>query len=254
MMTWASKMKDQMQGFAGFPAGKLDTTPVPNQFFSDLLPLVDNLTELKVILHLFWLIGKKQGALRYARLDELLRDRLLLDGLAAPNRSGEAALREGLERATTRGALLHVTVQRGDAGEEWYMINSANGRAVVENLRAGKLDLLANLAEEVQLEVERPTIFTLYEQNIGVLTPMIADELRDAERHYPADWIADAFREGVECNKRNWRYIVRILERWRIEGRGDDSRRPEHDLDNATLVRRYGRPQKQAASDKEGSI
>ena len=79
-------MKDQMQGFAGFPAGKLATTPVPNQFFSELLPLVDNLAELKVILHLFWLIGRKTGALRYARLDELLRDRRLLDGLATAHR------------------------------------------------------------------------------------------------------------------------------------------------------------------------
>ena len=51
-------MTDPMQGFAGFPAGKLPTTPVPNQFFSELLPLVDNLVELKVILHLFWLIGR----------------------------------------------------------------------------------------------------------------------------------------------------------------------------------------------------
>ena len=110
-------MKDQMQGFSGFPAGKLATTPVPNQFFSELLPLVDNLAELKVILHLFWLIGRKSGTLRYARLDELLRDRRLLDGLATAHRgtaptSGEAALRDGLERAVARGALLHMTVQR----------------------------------------------------------------------------------------------------------------------------------------------
>ena len=64
----------------------------------------------------------------------------------------------------------------------------------------------------------------LYEQNIGMLTPMIADELRDAERHYPAEWIADAFREAVELNKRSWRYVVRILERWRVEGRKDSGR------------------------------
>ena len=88
-----------MQGFAGFPAGKLATTPVPNLFFSELLPLVDNLAELKIILHLFWLIGKKRGKLRYARLDELLRDRLLIDALTTPKSSGEAVLRDALERA-----------------------------------------------------------------------------------------------------------------------------------------------------------
>ncbi len=232
-------MGEQMQGFAGFPAGKLATTPVPNLFFSELLPLVDHLAELKVILHLFWLIGKKRGKLRYARLDELLRDRVLLAALATPKLSGEAVLRDALERAVARGALLRTTVERGGATEDWYMINSANGREVLERLTAGELDLLADLGEDVQLQAERPTVFVLYEQNIGMLTPMIADELRDAERHYPVEWIADAFREAVKANKRSWRYVLRILERWRVEGRGG-SQMPGLAQDAETLRRRYG--------------
>lgn len=233
-------MGEPMRGFAGFPAGKLTTTPVPNLFFSELLPLVDNLAELKVILHLFWLIGKKRGALRYARLDELLRDRVLLAALATPKVSGEDVLRDALERAVARGAVLRTTVIRGDATEAWYMVNSANGREVLERLAAGELDLLADLGEDVQLQAERPTIFVLYEQNIGMLTPMIADELRDAERHYPADWIADAFREAVKANKRSWRYTLRILERWRVEGRGAGQSAPGLAQDAETLRQRYG--------------
>lgn len=213
-------MSEQMQGFPGFPAGKLTTTPVPNLFFSELLPLIDNLAELKVVLHLFWLIGKKRGALRYARLDELLRDRRLLDGLATPKLSGEDVLRDALERAVARGALLRTEVMRGRETEEWYMINSAHGREVLERLASGELDLADDSGEDIQLQTERPTIFALYEQNIGLLTPMIADELRDAERHFPAEWIADAFREAVLRNKRSWKYVLAILERWRTEGRG----------------------------------
>jgi DnaD/phage-associated family protein len=212
-------MSDSMQGFPGFPAGKLATTPLPNQFFSELLPLIDNLAELKVVLHLFWLIGKKRGALRYARLDELLRDRRLLDGLATPKQPGEEVLRDALERAVARGALLHTEVTRRRETEQWYMINSANGREVLERLEAGELDLLGEGGEDVQLQQERPTIFVLYEQNVGLLTPMIADELRDAERHFPAEWIADAFRQAVLHNKRSWKYVLAILERWRTEGR-----------------------------------
>ena len=212
-------MTDSMQGFPGFPAGKLPVTPLPNLFFSELLPLIDNLAELKVTLHLFWLIGKKSGALRYARLDELLGDDRLLTGLAATPAAGEAILRDALERAIARGTLLHLTVRRGDATEAWYMVNSANGREVVEKLRAGELDVLVDVAEDVQLQVERPPIFVLYEQNIGLLTPMIANELRDAEKHFPADWIADAFREAVTMNKRSWKYVRAILERWRAQGK-----------------------------------
>ena len=236
-------MNEQMQGFSGFPAGKLPTTPVPNLFFSELLPLVDNLGELKVILHLFWLIGKKHGKLRYARLDEMLKDRRLLAGLATARASGEAVLADALERGVARGALLHATIRRGADIEEWYMVNSPAGREVVERLDAGELDVLGDLGEDVQLNVDRPTIFVQYEQNVGMLTPMIAEELRDAEKQFPADWIADAFREAAELNKRSWRYILAILERWRREGRGSGTRGAELNPDNDRLIQLYGRRQ-----------
>jgi DnaD/phage-associated family protein len=222
-------MSEPMQGFAGFPAGKLATTPVPNFFFSELLPLIDNLAELKVVLHLFWLIGKKRGALRYARLDELLKDRRLLDGLATPKVSGEDVLLDALERGVARGALLRTEVTRRRETEQWYMINSANGREVLDRLQSGELDLMGESGEDIQLRTERPTIFVLYEQNIGLLTPMIADELRDAERHFPSEWIADAFRQAVLHNKRSWKYVLAILERWRTEGRSGTKQ--ERDLE-----------------------
>ena len=71
----------------------------------------------------------------------------------------------------------------------------------------------------MRLQAQRPNIFVLYEQNIGPLTPLLAEELMEAEDTYPAAWIEDAFREAVELNKRSWRYIQRILERWAAEGK-----------------------------------
>lgn len=213
-------MNERMHGFSGFAAGKQPTTAVPNAFFTDLLPAIDNLAELKVTLHLFWLIAHKRGALRYARLSELMGDERLLNSLAMGALSGETVLRDGLERATARGALLHAIVHRGELREDWFMINSAHGRTVLEKLQSGELDLRADVAEDIQLQVDRSNIFVLYEQNIGLLTPMIADELRDAEKQYAADWIEDAFREAVSQNKRTWRYVQRILDRWARQGRG----------------------------------
>ncbi len=235
-------MNGKMQGWAGFPAGAVPTTRVPNTFFTDLLPLIDNLAELKVTLHLLWLISRKRGPLRYARLNELLADRLFLKGLETPSLDGAAALRDGLERATARGTLLHATVHRGDVVEEWYMVNSQNGRDVLAKLRSGELDLAADVAEDVQLRVERPNIFVLYEQNVGILTPMMADELRAAETEYPADWLADAFREAVANNKRNWRYIKKILERWQHEGK-DAGRAASEVPSDAEARKRYYLPE-----------
>jgi DnaD/phage-associated family protein len=68
-------------------------------------------------------------------------------------------------------------------------------------------------------------IFALYEQNIGIITPMIAEELKEADKLYPPQWIEEAFKEAVTLNKRSWRYIARILERWASEGKDSGKHR-----------------------------
>jgi DnaD/phage-associated family protein len=71
----------------------------------------------------------------------------------------------------------------------------------------------------LRVRAQRPSIFSLYEQNVGLLTPLLAEQLADAERHYPPDWIEAAFIEAVNHNKRSWSYVRRILETWEQEGR-----------------------------------
>jgi DnaD/phage-associated family protein len=84
-----------------------------------------------------------------------------------------------------------------------------------------------------------PNVFALYEENVGGITPLIADDLKDAEERYPPQWIEAAFREAVSLNKRSWRYIHSILKRWEAEGPdyGEAGRDPEADW----LERRYAR-------------
>ena len=65
---------------------------------------------------------------------------------------------------------------------------------------------------------EQQNIFSLYSNEISALTPMMRDELIDAEKNYSADWISAAIGEAVRNNKRNWKYIRAILERWKAEG------------------------------------
>lgn len=53
--------------------------------------------------------------------------------------------------------------------------------------------------------------FKIYEQEIGGLTPMIADAIKDAEKTYPLDWIPEAIAIAVQKNIRNWKYVEAIL-------------------------------------------
>ena len=61
-------------------------------------------------------------------------------------------------------------------------------------------------------------ICTLYEQNIGMLTPMIGERLKEIASDVPEGWFAMAVQEAVDYNKRNLRYIERILENWQVNG------------------------------------
>jgi DnaD/phage-associated family protein len=232
-----------MDAFAGFPAGRQTIVRVPNSFFTELLPAIDDLAELKVTLYCIWLLNHKRGELRYTRLEELAADERFLASLGASAEDALEALQSGLERAEARGTLLRVKIRLSEGKEDWYFLNSEHGRMALERIERGETDqLLEGLPENTSLQAQRPHIFLLYEQNIGIIQPMVAEELREAERTYPPHWIEDAFREAVELNKRNWRYIRRILERWAAEGKDDgiDWRdTPPGDETYEALKRRY---------------
>jgi len=61
-------------------------------------------------------------------------------------------------------------------------------------------------------------ISSLYEDNIGRLTPTIAERLKDIVKEYPAGWFEEALKEAVGLEHRNLKYIEAILERWKKEG------------------------------------
>ncbi len=212
-----------MRKFSGFPA-RMEFTPVPNLFINNLVPQISDITELKVTLHLLAALYRKRGYPRFITYDELLGNASLMTSL---KQEGEptAVLRQGLDMAIERGTFLQVILNREDRPEEVYFLNSEADRQVVTRIQNGEF-ALAGLkatrpATETNLE-EQPNIFALYEENVGMLTPMIAEELREAEKLYPEGWIKDAIGEAVNLNKRSWRYIARILERWASEGRGTD--------------------------------
>lgn len=203
------------QPFPGFPA-RSKLTPLPELFFSRLLPETESLTELKVVLHIFWRLYLKKDSPKFITYDDLRSDETLMAGLA----DSTEALRGALDSAVARGALLHTVLEDGGQPRDAYFVNSEASRNAVSAPQRGGSSKAAPAQRQALGTPEGPNIFTLYEQNIGLLTPMIVEELKEAESLYPAAWIEDAFREAAALNKRSWRYIARILERWSVEGKG----------------------------------
>jgi DnaD/phage-associated family protein len=210
-----------MKKFDGFPA-RMDFTPLPNLFFSRLLPQITDMAELKVTLHVLAALYRKRGYPRFVTFTELLGDAGLMESLSGEVPPDEA-LRGALKLAAERGTVLHMVLDRDGASEDVYFLNDNPGRQAVAKIENGEVVLTGlKVKEPAYVAAGAPLdIFNLYEENIGMLTPMIADELREAEKLYPPDWIRDAIKEAVNQNKRKWSYISAILERWSAEGRSD---------------------------------
>jgi len=239
-----------LKRFPGFP-DRMELVPVPGAVFGTLLREIDDLAELKTLLHVLRLLHAQPRAPRFVRRSHLLADAGLLEALAstAHARSAEQAALDALARAVARGTLLAVAVTDGAAEDTCYLLHTRANERVVQQVAAGERTLgelgPAPVPAEPISSDERPTIYALYEQNIGLLTPLLADELREAVETYPTAWIEDAFREAVMQNKRNWRYVRRVLENWASRGRGTSGttwRRADPPEDSRSYLEgRYGR-------------
>lgn len=207
--------------FDGFPRDTL-YTPTPDPLFGPLLEDIQDLAELKVTLRCIWLLHHKRQGTRAVSLDEFVNDTVLLRGLEPEGNPDGAAeeIRRGLRLAARRGTLL---VQGGNPDEAVFVLNNDAGRRTLSRLKETGAAPAAELgADEAPPRVrEKLNIFALYEDTIGMLSPIVAERLKEAEQRYPPGWIREAFEIAALENKRSWQYVSAILARWGSEGKGN---------------------------------
>ena len=220
--------------FKGFPEGKADLTPIPGLFFEELLHQIDHLGELKLTLYTFWRLDHIEGTFRCLRRDDFAQDEQFMRDLGGDASSAQEALDEALQRAVQRGTLLQVKIDQTDGIESYYFLNSPKGRAAERAIQSGEWQPPG--AASSLPAPQRPNIFRLYEENIGPLTPLLAEALGEAEDTYPATWIEEAIQIAVKKDKRHWRYIQAILERWLKED-GDGKKIGQKDRRDTTQDR-----------------
>jgi DnaD/phage-associated family protein len=203
------------------------TLPVPVELFTDVIPMMTDVAEIQVFLAVVrraLLSGDLTVPLEESAI---VRDAALRRALRVVGSGNEADFRiaTGLDLAVGRGVLLRFQTVTAESTRIWYVVATTEARASVERMLAGTALPPRTLwdGETVpRIEPERPTIFRLYEQNIGLLSPLIADQLVKAMERYPREWIEDAIGEAVAYNRRSWRYIQRILQNWAATGRTED--------------------------------
>ena len=190
-----------MPTFNGFTSSETFTA-VPDSLLRDLLAEIEDADELRATLHAIWRIEHQEGPVRFLR------------------RADFGGFASGVDKAVSRGTLLKVQNEAG----EFFFLNSPRGRVSVEAIQSGRFDP-SNVQNAPP--VERSNIFKLYEENIGALTPLIADMLREAEKEYPSMWFEEAFEIAVAKNARHWRFVEAVLKRWKEKGK--DERKNQQD-------------------------
>ena len=211
-----------MKAFPGFPS-TTRFAGIPRLFFTKLLAQIPDDAELRVTLYLFYALSAKKGYPRFVTRSQVIRDRYLLGRPFWDKGSVERALAQ----IRQRGIFLPHILEKDGLKEEVYLLNTEQDRRQLERIKRGEVSV--EVAADTREVLPQKNIFVLYEETTGdTLTPMIAQELVEAEGRYPTNWIEDAFRAAAELNRRSWRYVSRILERWEREGRdGEAGRHPE---------------------------
>ncbi len=216
--------KENETVFEGFQADEDDSIHIPARFFITLLPQLEKPGELRLMLYLFWHHQQQGDARHFFRPEDLTGDPALVEMLGSV-----AALMKALTTLIEKGAILKADLAWME--ETFFFLNNPQGRAAVEAIAKGEWQQAPIRKHPIQMRQAAPNIFKLYEENIGPITPMLAEVLKEDEATYPASWIEEAIKIAVTRNARNWKYIQAILKRWLKEGRNHEENRRNHSQD-----------------------
>ena len=204
----AASMHSKNYG-AGFPKG-VHFTPVPSPLLGPRLEQIRDYNDLVCILRFLNLIHIRKGSSKWVEENLLISDQVLQTVIGSKKR-----IQDSIDKCIINGLILRAYLKT-DREAPILVLNTFDAKSNIDRIinegNDSKLDVIEN---------NNPTenIFSLYENNIGTLNPLITEELKYAQQRYPDDWINEAFREAVKNNARSWRYIESILENWQVNGR-----------------------------------
>jgi len=207
-----------MNKFPGFTSSET-FTQIPDSFIH-LLKEIDDTAELKMTLYAIWRIEHIEGHFRAMSETDFEAESL---GMSLEE------IQIGLGKSVERGTLLRAEHE----ADVFYFLNSPRGRLSAEAFAKGQWRESAKVMSEPR---SKSNIFKLYEENIGALTPLLSDMLREAEKNYPSAWFEEAFEIAVSRNIRNWKYVEAILARWKEKGKDErkDQQNPVKDAKRYT--------------------
>ena len=182
----------------------MDFTPVPRVFITDIVKQIKDADEISILLQAFNILYQKPNGSKFFKADDISFE-------------DSERIRVSLDKGVGFGLFISMT----NESDTIYILNNSNGKRLADDLKKNGYTTSELVIDDFSEPDIKPTIYVLYENNIGRLTPIIVEELKMASEEYPESWINEAFKEAVSLNKRNWKYIKAILQNWQTEGKKD---------------------------------
>lgn len=198
---------------AAFKSESVMNLRLPGDYLRVLakLPGVNQLQNF--LLGFFSLLSRQEGQ------PLLVEAFILRDALQGPVFQDDSeAYAAALKAALDQGFLLIFS--EPVTGMIYLLPGTPQGQALLAALEEGSVSAAGTAqAQPTSLE-PTPNTYQLYEEHFGPLTPLLAEELRQDEAAYPAEWIPDAIREALLHNARSWKYVQAVLKNWKEHGKG----------------------------------
>jgi DnaD/phage-associated family protein len=137
----------------------------------------------------------------------------------AVSQSSTSRIMRALNQAVVRGALTRTSVVTSNRQFIQYQLGaSPTPTPGPQDHETDALEGKASASTPAGNK-QAASVYAAYEDNIGMLSPLVADQIRLALELYPAFWIHEAINEAVAYNRRQWRYVQRTLQNWSADGR-----------------------------------
>ena len=209
--------------FVGFPAGGLEEVLIPARLLIDLLSGIDSLAETRLTLYCYQQIGRLSEQDAWLCVGELRSDPVLqslMSGLSQLHTPQEV-LDDALEKALVRNSLLGLELPGtdGEPSDKALFLNTEAGRRLRAEMDATGTAVRGDGSIPPNARLAESEPFRLYHQNFGLLTPVLADQLRSLIEDFPLSWVCEAMEIAIVRNKKALAYVKAILNRWEQEAR-----------------------------------
>ena len=221
-------MKEESPSSLVFPkvSGVPGSTLVPNTFFEKFIP---NIEFIEDVLTLLWCAYLMQDTAAAKKRNFFSAEEIwLTDGVEhSYTKIGidKEKFFRSLERCAEQGFLSKVKIDQKNHTETVFLLSNPENLGESEDL--GKVELGLNISFDTD-DVESSLVtnlFELYEENFGVVSPIVAENLIEISRKYDFELIKLAFQEAARHGVGSWRYIERILENQEKEGYANETDR-----------------------------